>query len=224
MNVSTWVGWALVLCSGPAAGLDLSEAMAACPGAARFINAQIAQQRAAATQAPVQVSDPSRRQQLLDLQDEDQLQYERLAAGQVDAKALSELQVRHLAYLRRELDGSRPMPTVAEVGRDGIAALWLLVQHADADPALQARALEQLEPLAKRGDLDASKLALLTDRVLLASGKPQKFGSQLRDLKTGVPLRLDNADALQRERAALGLMTLEDYRCISTQLYHNAPK
>ena len=101
--------------------------------------------------------------------------------------------------------------------------MWLLVQHADADPALQARALKQLEPHAKRGDLDASKYALLTDRVLLASGKPQKFGSQLRDLKTGAPLPLENADALQRERAALGLMALEDYRCISAQLYRNAP-
>lgn len=223
MKVPAWLVWAMVLCSGPAAAVDMAEAMAACPGAALFINAQIAQQRAAATQAPVQVSDPSRRQQLLALQDEDQLQYEQLAAGRPDANALGELQMRHLAYLRRELDGSRPMPTVGEVGRDGIAALWLLIQHADADSALQARALAQLEPLAKRGDLDASKFALLTDRVLLASGKPQKFGSQLRDVKTGAPLPLDNADGLQRARAALGLMPLDDYRCISSKLYREAP-
>lgn len=215
---------ALLLCASPASAMDLAEAMTACPGAARYINAQIARQEAQATQMAPTVSDPSRRQQLLELQDEDQAQYEALAAGKVDAQALNNVQVKHLAYLQHALGQPNAVPTVGEVGRDGINALWLLIQHANGDPALQTRALVQLEPLAIRGDLDASKFALLTDRVLLASGKAQKFGSQLRDLKTGLSLQLPDAQAVQRERAALGLMALDDYRCVSDILYRGSTR
>lgn len=214
---------AVLLCAEPARAIDLSDAMNACPGAASYINAQIARQREQSTQVAPAVSNPSYRRKLLELEKEDQVQYEALARGKPDAKALKDLQVKHLAYLRRALDRSDAIPNVEEVGRDGIAALWLLIQHADGDPELQARALAQLEPLAARGDLDPSKFALLTDRVLLASGKPQKFGSQLRDMKTGQALQLQDVQAVQRERAALGLMDLDDYRCISEQLYRRAP-
>ena len=212
----------LLLCAGQASAIDLDEAMTACPGAASYINAQIARQTAQATQVASAVSNPSRRRQLLELQDEDQVQYEALAGGKSDARALKNVQAKHLIYLQHALDQPNAIPSVGEVGRDGVAALWLLVQHADSDPALQMRALVQLEPLAKRGDLDASKFALLTDRVLLASGRPQKFGSQLRDLKTGQPLQLPDVQAVQRERTALGLMAWDDYRCISEILYRNA--
>lgn len=213
---------ALLLCASPASAMDLAEAMTACPGAASYINAQIARQTAQATQGTSAVSDPARRRQLLELQDEDQVQYEALAAGKSDAQVLKRVQTKHLTYLQHALDLPNAIPSVEEVGRDGVAALWLLIQHADGDPALQMRALMQLEPLAKRGDLDASKFALLTDRVLLASGRPQKFGSQLRDLKTGQPLQLPDIQAVQRQRTALGLMALDDYRCISEILYRNA--
>lgn len=212
----------LLLCASTASAVDLDEAMKACPGAASYINAQIARQEAQTMQGATAVSDPSRRRQLLELQDEDQVQYEALATGKVDPKVLQNVQVKHLAYLQHALDQPNAIPTIGEVGRDGINALWLLIQHADGDPALQTRALLQLEPLAIRGDLDASKFALLTDRVLLATGKSQRFGSQLRDLKTGQPLRLQDVQTVQRERAALGLMALDDYHCVSDVLYRNA--
>ncbi|GEM_PF-1314513 len=216
-------GWlAVLLCAGPAGAMDLGKAMAACPGAATYINAQIVQQRAHAPSAPPVVTDPALRQQLLQLQDEDQLQYEALAAGKPDTKALKRVQEAHLAYLQNVLGATGSVPGVEAIGRDGVGALWLLVQHADGDPSLQARALALLQPMAVRGDLDASKFALLTDRVLLASGKPQRFGSQLRDLD-GKPLHLADEKAVRRERAALSLMDLDDYRCVSEQLYRAGP-
>lgn len=216
------LGWVLVLSSSPVWAVDLSQAMHACPGAAAFIEAQVAQQRAALSVGPSVVSDNVRRERLLALQDEDQRLYERLASGSIDVTALMPVKERHLSYLRQELGDSVAIPSVGEVGRDGLAALWLLVQHADDDPSLQAKALANFEPLVKRGELDASKFALLSDRVLLASGKPQRFGTQLRSLETGEPLKLDSPASVERERTALGLMSTEDYRCISDQLYRSA--
>ncbi|AAW75029.1 hypothetical protein BRM22_22290 [Xanthomonas oryzae pv. oryzae] len=202
--------------------VDLSQAMDACPGAAKFIQAQISRQLAAAPpKAPV-VTDEAKRHRLLEHEEEDQRLYEQLASGGVNPTTLKELQARNLRYLHKELGHAVSIPSIDEVGRDGLAALWLLIQHANGDIELQSKALKKFEPMVKSGEIDASKFALLSDRVLLASGKPQRFGSQLLSLTTGEPLDLGNPVAIERERDALGLMKLADYRCISEQLYKNS--
>ena len=54
---------------------------------------------------------------------------------------------------------------------------WLLVQHADADVKFQRRCLDLMARLPK-GEVSISNLAYLTDRVLLAEGKKQLYGTQ----------------------------------------------
>ncbi|GBR49198.1 DUF6624 domain-containing protein [Neokomagataea thailandica] len=58
-------------------------------------------------------------------------------------------------------------------------ALWLFIQHADDDPALQVMALRQIEPLAKAGKSSKPDYALMYDRVMLAITGKQHYGSQL---------------------------------------------
>ncbi|MBR0559304.1 DUF6624 domain-containing protein [Neokomagataea anthophila] len=57
--------------------------------------------------------------------------------------------------------------------------LWLFIQHADDDPALQVMTLRQIEPLAKAGKSSKPDYALMYDRVMLATTGEQHYGSQL---------------------------------------------
>ena len=68
-------------------------------------------------------------------------------------------------------------PTNTLVGTDGADAAWLLAQHADADPKFQRYCLDLMAKLPKN-EVSQTKLAYLTDRVLLAEGKKQLYGTQ----------------------------------------------
>jgi hypothetical protein len=105
-------------------------------------------------------------------------------------------------------------PTSEGIGRDGVDALWLLVQHADADPEFQARALVELQPLADRGDLGRDSMAKLTDRVRLAQGEPQLYATQFLIDQGVLVLRLtEDLDHLEERRRSAGLPPLADYEC-----------
>src|SRR5439155_1758694 len=67
---------------------------------------------------------------------------------------------------------------ISLAGEDGAEAAWLLAQHADRDPAFQRRCLDLLAEAAARGEASWMHVAYLTDRVLLAEGKPQEYGTQ----------------------------------------------
>ncbi|MDR6184078.1 DUF6624 domain-containing protein [Asaia bogorensis] len=66
-----------------------------------------------------------------------------------------------------------------KAGKKSAKLMWLLVQHADDDPAFQVMAIRQLEPVAKSGHFPKQNYALLSDRVNLATTGKQHYGSQL---------------------------------------------
>lgn len=111
----------------------------------------------------------------------------------------------------RETVAAGGWPTSAEVGRDGLEALFTLVQHADLE--LQQAALPPFRAAWQRGALDGEQLALLTDRVLMGEGRPQRYGSQLRATPgTGMALYpIDDAAAVDARRAAMGMVPLAEY-------------
>jgi hypothetical protein len=92
------------------------------------------------------------------------------------------------------------------VGDEAAHAAWLLAQHADLNLGLQRRFLELLERAVERGDASPADLAYLTDRVLLASGDLQLYGTQLT-VHEGqfVPARLRDPESVDARRAAVGL-------------------
>jgi hypothetical protein len=106
-------------------------------------------------------------------------------------------------------------PTARMIGYNGMQAAWLLVQHADSDPAFQAQMLPVLTRRVHRGELDPQNYALLTDRVLLAQGKSQRYGTQF-ELREGVLTvrALDDPSHVDQRRRTLGLIPLQDYACI----------
>jgi hypothetical protein len=112
----------------------------------------------------------------------------------------------------RQVVAEAGWPGRSLVGPDGAHAAWLLAQHADADPAFQRQCLDLLAAAAAAGEATAAELAYLTDRVLLAEGRPQEYGTQAsaRDGRW-VPRRLRDPAAVDERRAAVSLGPVAGY-------------
>ncbi len=104
-------------------------------------------------------------------------------------------------------------PTIPRVGARASTAAWLLVQHADHDPAFQ-RACLSLMTDQPSGHVGAMEIAYLTDRVLVAEGEPQVYGTQLTETDDGsyVFHTIRNPETVDERRAAAGLSTLAEYK------------
>jgi hypothetical protein len=116
------------------------------------------------------------------------------------------------AWLRR-LVHERGWPKRSEVGDEAARAAWLLVQHSDLDPAFQRECLELLDEAVQAGEASPRDLAYLTDRVLRAEGKPQRYGTQFAQGPDGrlEPQALEDPERVDERRASVGLGPLEDY-------------
>jgi hypothetical protein len=115
-------------------------------------------------------------------------------------------------------------PTYTLVGKDGANAAWLLVQHADADPKFQRQCLDLMAKLP-RDEVSPSNLAYLTDRVLLAEGKKQRYGTQLIRVDGKLkPRPLEDEANVDRLRAEVGLPSLAEYIKRTDQHYSGSPR
>ncbi len=124
----------------------------------------------------------------------------------------------------KEIIEKQGWPTYTKVGKDGAQSAWLLVQHADADPKFQRVCLD-LMTKAPRNEVSLSNLAYLTDRVLLAEGKKQLYGTQfIRILGKLQPRPLEDEANIDKRRAEMGLSTLADYVKILEQQYDSNKK
>jgi Family of unknown function (DUF6624) len=103
------------------------------------------------------------------------------------------------------------------VGEDGAHAAWLLAQHADRDPAFQRSCLTLMTDAAGHGEASPTEVAYLTDRVLLAEGQQQEYGTQLagRDGRWQ-PRQLRDSGTVDQRRAAVGLGPIADYLAMMT--------
>jgi len=98
------------------------------------------------------------------------------------------------------------------VGEEGNSTLFLVIQH--GDQATQEKYLPMMREAVKKGNAQASSLALLEDRLALRQGKRQIYGSQVtRDPVSGeyYVLPLEDPDNVDKRRAEVGLGKLQDY-------------
>ncbi len=93
-------------------------------------------------------------------------------------------------------------------------SFWLIVQHADFDPAWQRRMLQVLEPKLARGDMQERYFVYLLDRVAHNAGKPQTYGTQGRCVGPGnwQPFDVVDPAALDARRRSVGLDPIAEYR------------
>jgi len=129
----------------------------------------------------------------------------------------------NIAWLR-ELMKTTGLPTAAEVGELGVHLTFILIQHAGFDPELQQKALPILTKRYEAGELPATDLARLVDRILVKQKKPQRFGTQFDWLSGKFPLPdASRAAEIDANRRQLGLMPIADYACRMNNWFH-APR
>jgi hypothetical protein len=157
------------------------------------------------------------RDELLAMMEEDQAAREALSApgarqrNSPARKRVVEVDTRNTARLK-ELVAEKGWPRISQVGKEAARAAWLLAQHADRDPAFQREILTLMEAAVEEGEAEPHVFAYLTDRVLLAEGKPQRYGTQTI-LIEGVlrPRALESVEQAARLREQVGLGDLEGY-------------
>ncbi len=99
------------------------------------------------------------------------------------------------------------------VSQDGAKAASLLAQHADMDRGFQKQALVLLETAVAKGEAEAADLAYLIDRVLVAEGKPQRYGTQFHVVDGKLlPQPIEDEASVDLLRALAGLPSLAEYK------------
>lgn len=120
------------------------------------------------------------RQELLDLGKEDQQVRARYSGAETPPDviaAMDRVDLKTRTRLR-EIIKQTGWPLISTVGFDGANAAWLIAQHADRDLAFQKQTLRLMRAAARRGEAAKEHLAFLIDRVRVAEGKLQIYGSQ----------------------------------------------
>lgn len=94
------------------------------------------------------------------------------------------------------------------------ATAFLIVHHADYDPAFQKHCHELMLRSAEKGRATLGFLAFLTDRILCNEGKHQRFGTQVREVNNGcfVPKAIERPEQVDELRKQVGIEEgLSDY-------------
>lgn len=215
---------AVLACAGNACAEEedpeLAAALLKCPGAASYTKAHEARTAQDARRwADITPNAPELREQLLEMARVDQQARDGDWSQEMIEKMVA-VDAANLPKIKQVVADHHGLPGVRDVGADGLAAAWLLVQHADTDAAFQQQVLAGLEPMVASGEVSAREYSLLVDRVLVNTGKPQRYGSQLAAISSAwQPKPMEAPGQVDERRAALGLMPLADYLCVAAQMF-----
>ena len=104
-------------------------------------------------------------------------------------------------------------PVISIYGADADQTAFLIAQHADPDPAFQQKVLKILEKQRRINETSAENYALLFDRVRVAAGKSQRYGSQGScEGDAWVPKKIEDPRHVDRLRSSVGLEPMVTYR------------
>lgn len=109
-------------------------------------------------------------------------------------------------------------PTRELVGLKATQAAYMVIQHAGHDVEFQNECLSMMVDLVAQGQLPASYVALLTDRIRVFSDQPQVFGTQMKlarnDSGVLVPVPtvpIEDPEHLNARRALMGMVEHEQF-------------
>jgi uncharacterized protein DUF6624 len=168
---------------------------------------------------------PKIREELLKMEQVDQDARMKCMNGSADA------QVKCLAEISKTIDGPNTkrlteifdqigFPNTAKVGRDGMQAYMILLQHAPTEE-LRVRSLKPITAAFKNKELPPMDYANFVDRLRLHQGKKQLYGSGF-EFKDGKMVMSPTEDLknLEKRRAKIGLPTLAEYTKVLSEMYH----
>ena len=178
---------------------------------------------APAQQPLLQPVDSSLRSELVRLGHEDQASREGfgVAVARNDTAYVRQLSASDSARTERlrEIVRAHGWPGRSLVGNDGAKAAWLILQHSSSVDFQQAL-LPTLWAAADQGEMAKADIATLTDRVLVHTARPQRYGTQfsLRD-RQWIPDSIEDLAGLESRRAAVGLPSMGEYVKILGRMY-----
>lgn len=99
-----------------------------------------------------------------------------------------------------------------QLGDEGAAAAFLILQHAIGRPDVQRRGLAMMLDAIPRGHANALDAAYLADRIAMFEGRPQTFGTQFDWDENGQlsPALTRDPEGLDERRASVGLPPIAD--------------
>lgn len=104
------------------------------------------------------------------------------------------------------------MPTLAEVDKTQMLAIWLVFQHSSNQ--YRKKYMPVLEEAAKSGALDQTAIAMMKDRTLKDDGEAQVYGTQVvKNNTTGEweLYTLENPEFVNKRRVEIGFEPLQEY-------------
>jgi hypothetical protein len=105
-------------------------------------------------------------------------------------------------------------PKISDIGKDGQNNFWLMVQHADDDPAFQQAALSAMQKLMKNGEVNLENYAFLYDRVQCNLNYRQWYGTQVNWTAHGKATSfrsIADEDGVDKRRHSMGMLPLRLY-------------
>lgn len=137
------------------------------------------------------------------------------AKGRIDTllnRQMCETDGDNTAWLKADLEANG-WYRISVFGDLPSRAAWVMIQHADRDPAFQQQMLALLQPLALEKEVEPWDVALLYDRVAINAGRPQRYGSQGRCVARNVwgPQPLEDETRVDEYRASVELPPLAEY-------------
>lgn len=104
-------------------------------------------------------------------------------------------------------------PRRSTEGAQAASGAWLVAQGRAEDLAFQRQVVHQLELAVLDGEAAAMHLAAASDRLAVREGRPQRYGTQLRqvDACTWDYYLLDDRARVEARRKRLGLPSLDEH-------------
>ncbi len=156
--------------------------------------------------------DESLEKALLDMEVRDQaLRTELTASGELDLSYHSRLEELHRAHSSRlrQIIAVFGWPGFTLVGEKGAQAAWRIALHAISEPDFMRQCRDLLDAASSNGDAPRWQFAIIDDRIRVYEGRPQRYGTQLRNGPDGLePHPLENETRVASMRMQAGLPPL----------------
>jgi hypothetical protein len=130
------------------------------------------------------------------------------ALGDAYHPRLEELHRGHASRLR-QIIAVFGWPGLTLVGEKGAQAAWRIALHSISEPAFMRQCRDLMDIASHNGDVPRWQFAIIDDRIRVYEGKPQRYGTQLRNGPNGLePHPLENESRVNSMRMHAGLPPL----------------
>ncbi|PKG97260.1 DUF6624 domain-containing protein [Paraglaciecola sp. MB-3u-78] len=119
-----------------------------------------------------------------------------------------------------EIVQSQGWPTKAQVTEQGVRAAFTLVSHSN-NLSFQRNMLPLvIQSYMDKQGMSGEAVAIFTDKVSIAQGKKQMFGTQADLINSKVIFfQIENEDSVDQLRAKMGMPSLAEYKTTLEALY-----